>query len=320
MGAEERRQLARLTAEAVSWDRKRLREPGPPTAEGDFLQFFGTGGNPINLVTQYHQTGGFYVSLGGSRLYVDPGPGALFHAARAGVPLEHLDGVFISHGHTDHYLEAGGMVEAMCRIMSVRRGAVLAPRDFFARGLLPAFYLGQDRTTGYPGGATAVPLGPEDEVTVGGLRLKAVKAYHGPENYGFLLQGGPLSLGYTSDTAYIKTYRTMDGQVLPVRPGERLQDLANVLEYHQDLKQAFAGVDILIANLSYFDHYPARHLTAYGLAHLLQGSGIGRCIVTHLDPCAFRPVDYSAELIAWLTAESGVSCELARDNQRYPLP
>lgn len=316
----EERRLARLTAEAVQWDRKRVRGPEPPEPEGDFIQFFGTGGNPINLVTQYHQTGGFYLTLGGSRLYVDPGPGALFHAARAGLPLAHLDGVFVSHGHTDHYLETGGIIEAMCRIMSTRRGLVMAPRDFFARGLLPAFYLGQEGTTGYPGGATAVPLGPGDEVSVGGLGLETVTAYHGPENYGFVLTDGRLRLGYTSDTSYIQTYRTVDGQVLPVRPGEPLQDITEVVEYRRELKEAFAGVDVLVANLSYFDHYPARHLTAYGLAHLLQGSGVGRCLVTHLDPCVFRPVDYSADLMAFLTAKAGVTCELARDNQRYSLP
>lgn len=315
------RSLETATLEGVRRDRKDLARPPARPARSEIV-FVGTGGSPINLMRQVRATGGFYVELPEVRMFVDPGPGALVHARALGLPLEDLDAVYVSHGHTDHYTDAGALVESMCRAMSVRRGLLLAPRTVLDDGLVSAFHQGRRPDPPYPGGPRTVALDAGVAVTLAeGAVLRAVQAHHGGENYGFVLKTSGLRIGYTSDTGYLLAYRDGAGERVAVEPGRAVVDFEAAVEVHLDLKAAFQGVDVLIANVTFMNHFAARQLTAIGLGDLLAGSGIGQAVITHLDPALSGDggEDRAPLLAEYVERVSGVATLLARDGMRLPL-
>ncbi|HHY39151.1 MAG TPA: MBL fold metallo-hydrolase [Clostridia bacterium] len=317
------RRLSQGLSERVRQDLALLRDvPTKPPADGDWIYFLGTGGNPINLITQYRQTGGFILKVGQAVIYVDPGPGAIVHAARAGLDLSMLEAVYVSHGHTDHCGEAGVVIEAMCRLMSARRGIVIAPGRVLDAGLISPFHQGKEPSRAYKGGpAEVVRASAGEPITVRDVDVFPIMAYHGDENYGFVLRtksGDGLSVGYTSDTSYIISYMGDDGE-RQVEPWDAMTDYKGIVRYHEDLKAAFCDVDVLIANVSYHSLFANRCLTGVGLAHMLSGSKVRLCIMTHMDVSCFKPEDVSSEMARYVTDASGVNVIVAEDNKRYDL-
>ena len=68
------------------------------------ITFLGTGGGRFSAISQRRMTGGFRIdNLNGKNYHVDPGPGALVRTYQFGFDPRNLDGVFVSHAHTDHY-------------------------------------------------------------------------------------------------------------------------------------------------------------------------------------------------------------------------
>lgn len=322
MNDEFRDTVERLTALTRSSMAGVLRhwELGDPVIGGRWVHFLGTGGNPVNLLTQYRQTGGFVLHLGRLTMAVDPGPGFIYHASRQGIHLPSLDAVFVSHGHTDHCSDAGAAIEGMCRVMSERRGLVLAPREVYDEGAVTSFHQGLGAaSTGYPGGPECLALKDGHDIELPDAVLTPVTAYHAKENYGFVIRDGEGSLGYTSDTAYVLSYRATDGSIRNVQGHGPMEGFARVEQFRETTARAFAKVAVLIANVSYFNLYADRHVTALGLVHLLKQTQARLCIMTHLDPCCFRPVDFSSEMVEFVQAQSGVRTIIAADNCRYQL-
>lgn len=286
---------------------------------GRRLIFLGTGGNPVNVITQVRRTGGFVVMTPELRMHVDPGPGAIFHAARAQVPLDLLDAVYVSHGHTDHYLGAGAIIEAMCLGMNRRRGLLLAPESVLSGGQISAFHQGAMASPGYQGGPHARPLGPQLQLGRGAT-LTPVPVYHGIEDFGFVLALPELKLAYTSDTGYIEAYADELGSEHTVAVGASgLAQLAQATTWHQDLDQAMQGVDVLIANVSFFDMFAHRQLTVVGLRHLLERIRPRLCVMTHFDPSLGSPPERAAAAARWLEAETGVRTKAAEDGLQIDL-
>lgn len=286
-----------------------------------FLQFLGTGGNPVNLVSQLRKTGGFYIQWDQTGLYVDPGPGAIYHAQQLSLPVLDLDAVFISHAHTDHFLGAGAIIEAMTRLMGEKRGKVLLPKDLAGGGGMSDYHLGVSPSRAYPGGPAEVIFHQAGQVLSIGdsMRLKPIPVHHAGENYGFVLELPEGKIGYTSDTAYIRSYKNQKGQIMPCIPGTTMHDFASVQEVYDDLTVAFADVDVLIANVSFFAHFPARQLTVLGLMHLLQNSHIKTAYMTHFDPSLGAFYTLLEDLARVVSRDTGVATYAAFDDLSIPL-
>lgn len=316
------RTLERATLDGSQRDVRSLERQTHPPEHSEMI-FVGTGGSALNLIRQQRQTAGFYIELPEVRMYVDPGPGAVAAALRCQVPIEDLDAVYVSHIHTDHVAEAGAMTEAMCRAMTVRRGALLAPAEAFREGVVTRFHQGRQGAMPYPGGPTAITLEAGRPVTVGaGARLTPVAVHHAAENYGFVLETPSLTIGYTSDTGYVLAYRNADGDRVDVEPGRPIVDFEAVEACHLDLKAAFRDVDVLVANVTFMNHHPTRQLTAIGLAHLLSQSQVRLCILTHLGTAlaGANGEDKTPLLAEYVERVSTVPTRLARDGMRVHLP
>ncbi|MEG6523018.1 MBL fold metallo-hydrolase [Desulfotomaculum sp. 1211_IL3151] len=293
-------------------------EPGA-AAPGTSVLFLGTGGNPEAVFSQVPRTAGFILTVGGVRLYVDPGPGAVVRAREADFDLGTLDGVYISHGHLDHYAGAEAVIEAMCWGMFCRRGLVLAPGQVLERErLISIYHQGKDSLSGYKGGPAVKKLVPLQPVAIGDVTLNPVPAHHAEENYGFILRTGNLTLGYTSDTNYIKGYTTPKG-VKDLSYRGPITDLVDIVDYREDIKQAFSQVDVLIANVTSHNVYAHRHITTLGLAHLLRNSNVKLCIMTHFNHCCLRPEDLRPAMAYYVEKKSGVKTLYADDGAHFNI-
>lgn len=313
--------IALHTEQAVRENRYNWKlKDAPENSPDNRLLFLGTGGNPYNLAGQYKQTGGICMFLDGALLLVDPGPASIFHAVHNGIDVRGIDGIYISHGHTDHYLDAGTAIEAMTHIMSKRRGTVMLPSEMLELGLLSTYHQGKASVqAGYVGGpAEVIALAPHRPVPFGKGSITPIPAHHGGLNFGFVYASPSVRLGYTSDTNYIQSYERCDGSEVPIS-WQPIEDFKQVKNFRRDLKDAYRDVDILIANVSYFHLFGPRHITGVGLAHLLQDTNIKTCFITHLDPACYHPVDLTADIAAYVQEVSGVRTVLAQDNTTYDL-
>ena len=73
------------------------------------ITFLGTGGGRFSAISQRRMTGGFRIdNLNGKNYHVDPGPGALVRTYQFGFDPRNLDGVFVSHAHTDQVENING--------------------------------------------------------------------------------------------------------------------------------------------------------------------------------------------------------------------
>jgi hypothetical protein len=170
---------------------------------------------------------------------------------------------------------------------------------------------------GYVGGpAEVITLKAHHAIPFSKGTITPIPAHHGGHNFGFIYTSSSIRLGYTSDTNYIQSYERHDGTEVPISWAP-IEDFKQVRTYRRDLKEAYSDVDVLIANVSYFHIFGPRHITGVGLAHLLQDTSVKTCIITHLDPACFHPVDLTADIAAYVEEVSGVRTILAQDNTEF---
>lgn len=97
----------------------------------DYIKFLGTGGARIVVSKQLRSSGGIWLSLKGTNIYLDPGPGALVRctSSRPSLDPTKLDAIILSHKHLDHSSDVNVMIEAMTEGGFKKRGVLFAPED-----------------------------------------------------------------------------------------------------------------------------------------------------------------------------------------------
>jgi len=88
--------------------------------------FLGSGGGRFSAISQRRMTGGFRIeNLAGRNYHIDPGPGALIRTYQFGLDPRTLNGIFVSHAHTDHYNDAEILIESMTKGMTRDTGVIM---------------------------------------------------------------------------------------------------------------------------------------------------------------------------------------------------
>ena len=166
------------------------------------ITFLGTGGGRFATITQKRMTGGFRIDdINGKNIHVDPGPGALVRSFQFGMSPAKLDGIFISHAHTDHYTDAEVLIEAMTRGMTKQKGIVMGSRSVF-EGFKQ---WGPSISNYHTGKSEKLILGPNKSKNFWNLKIKGTKTIHGdPTCVGFQIQSEDFNISYTSDTKYFE--------------------------------------------------------------------------------------------------------------------
>ncbi len=202
---------------------------------------------------------GFLVRGAGETVLLDPGPGTLAAAARAGVDAGQVTGVLLTHLHIDHHLDLAALLFAL---RSPRFRGRPPLRVLGPRGLLRTYALWREAYGHWvePEGyeldiAEAVP-GP---ARLGGLLLEAVAVPHGRRPaLGWRIrerQGGPV-LAFSGDTG--------EG------PG---------------IVEAGRDADLFVLECTLPPGEPTvKHLTAEAAGRVAAASGCRRLLLVHFSP------------------------------------
>ncbi len=95
------------------------------------ITFLGTAGARFMVTRQLTASGGLWLSLNGTEILVDPGPGSVVQCIKRRLKAEKLSAIILSHRHLDHSGDVNIMVEAMTQGGFQRHGLLFAPADAF---------------------------------------------------------------------------------------------------------------------------------------------------------------------------------------------
>jgi phosphoribosyl 1,2-cyclic phosphodiesterase len=153
----------------------------------------GTAGARFMVAKQLAASGGIYLEDGGTRIALDPGPGAVVQYARRKVDIGRLDAIVLSHRHLDHCGDVNVMVEGMTEGGFKPRGALLCPGDCLDGDPVVLEYL-----RGFP--KEIVRLAPETTYHIGSVEITTTPRHdHGSETYGFRFG---TRLGWVTDSRW----------------------------------------------------------------------------------------------------------------------
>jgi len=156
------------------------------------LTFMGTAGARFMVARQMAASGGLLLEEDGTRLCLDPGPGAIVQYAKRKLDVRTLDGILLSHRHLDHCGDVNVMIEGMTDGGFRPRGTLFCPSDALDDDPVVLRYVRE-----WP--RSLVRLAPETDYTLGALSFRTTRRHpHGAETYGFLF--GDRKIGWLTDS------------------------------------------------------------------------------------------------------------------------
>jgi len=163
-----------------------------------FIKFLGTAGARFVVMKQLRASGGVWLSVGKTNLYIDPGPGALVRCLNSKPRLEPstLDGLLLTHKHLDHSGDVNVMIEAMTDGGFKKRGVLFAPKDALEEDPVVLKYV-----MGY---VEKVEVLKEDsEYRVGDIWFSTARRHqHRVETYGLNFNTSPRTISFITDTRF----------------------------------------------------------------------------------------------------------------------
>lgn len=150
------------------------------------------------MTRQLRASGGAWLSVGKTNLYLDPGPGALVRCLNSKPQLDPsvLDGILLTHKHLDHSGDVNVMIEAMTDGGFRKKGVLFAPGDALEGEPVILPYL-RDYVE------RVEILRENQEYRVGEIEFSTGERHlHRVETYGFNFKGFPHTLSWVSDTRF----------------------------------------------------------------------------------------------------------------------
>ncbi len=250
------------------------------------IKFLGSGGGRFTTITQARATGGFYIDAGKTKLYVDPGPGALVHAVRENVPLKKLDAVFVSHAHTDHINDAQVLIEVLTDGCTKRNGIFLGSRS--AVEYLDKYHKSHLEKI--------VSLRAGEKFALKNASLIATKALHtDASTIGFVLEIQNKKIGYTSDSVFF-----------------------------EGLAEQFKECDLLIVNCTVprnpYKHMgveKAKHMDAFDAVKILKIAKPELAVLAHYGLSMLR--EGPENIARFVEKKSGVKTKAVRDFEEIEI-
>lgn len=178
-----------------------------------FIKFLGTAGARFVVMKQLRASGGAWLNVGRTNLYLDPGPGALIRCLNSKPKLEPstLNGILLTHKHLDHSGDINVMIEAMTEGGFKKKGILFAPKDALEEDPVVLRYL-----RGYL--ERIEVLKENSEYQIGEIRFSTTRRHHHPvETYGLNFKLSPHVLSWITDTRFFpEILELYQGKVLVI--------------------------------------------------------------------------------------------------------
>jgi phosphoribosyl 1,2-cyclic phosphodiesterase len=213
-----------------------------------FIKFLGTAGARFVVMKQLRASGGAWLSVGKTNLYIDPGPGALVRCLHSKPKLEPslLDGILLTHKHLDHSGDINVMIEAMTEGGLKKRGILFAPADALEEDPVILKYV-----MGY---VEKVEVLKEDsEYRIGDIPFSTARKHqHRVETYGINFKISPHTVSWMTDTKFFRDLPNLyPGEILIIhvvrlKPiGDEPIDHLSIEDVKMILKKAKPKLSIL---------------------------------------------------------------------------
>jgi len=246
------------------------------------ITFLGTGGARVLVFKQLLASGGLWIEQAGTRISLDPGPGALVQAAKRKLDPTKLDAILLSHRHLDHAGDVNAMVEAMTTGGFNRRGILLAPRDAYDSDPVILKYL-----RGYLRETLVIEEG--GTYRIGDLTVRAPARHDHPgEVYGFVFESPGCRWSYITDTRYFP----------------------ELADHYR--------ADVIVMHTVCLEESEIYHLSIPDARRLIEAVQPKTAILTHFGMTIWRAKPW--EVAKKLSDETGVEVIAARDGMTFDLP
>ena len=250
---------------------------------------------------------GFYVKTRDLEMMVDPGVSSLTRAEKLGINLSKANTVFLSHAHIDHtndanvimemtgYRPKGTPVKLLLSETTLRARAVSHFHAGLSGKVNTEIHHLSDRR---PLALTKV------------YALTPVKVKHSiAGSYGFILQSPALTVGYTADSGFSKTFHTTTGEYSSNATNYK-GTITGPGAFNWALAKRFQDVDVLVFNLHNIQfrkgsRHSLYHSSVQDLIRILKGSRIKRCIVDHFNPHGALGPSYPRQVQDYVRQETG---------------
>ncbi len=248
----------------------------------DTITFLGTAGARIMVAKQILASGGAWLSLGGTEILLDPGPGSLVQAIKRKFDPSKLDAVILSHKHIDHSVDINIMIEAMTDGGWKQRGNVFAPLDALSEEAVILPYL-----RNYPEKVEILAEGKS--YSVGDVTFETpVRHRHPVETYGFIFKTPRHAFSWIVDTKYF------DG----------------LSDYYRS--------DVLIINMVLLQSkVPVDHLSPVEVRLIIEQIKPKMAIITHFGMGVWRARPW--QVARQLSEDTGTRVISARDGMRFDM-
>ena len=197
-----------------------------------WIKFLGTGGARFVVIKQLRASGGLWLNLSDTNIFIDPGPGALLRCLSSKPKLNpaDLDGIILTHRHIDHSNDINIMIEAMTNGGFKKKGVVFAPKDALEKDPVILHYV-RDQVD------RIEILREKGSYTLGNISFSTpVRHVHGVETYGLNIQGENNTISLITDTRYFDGLESYyDGDILIINV-VRLEEKEGI--EHLSLKDA----------------------------------------------------------------------------------
>ncbi len=249
---------------------------------GGSITFLGTGGARIMVANQILASGGLWLSLGGTEILLDPGPGSVVQSTKRKLRADKLSAIILSHRHIDHSADVNIMVEAMTQGGFERRGRLFAPADALETEPVIYSYLKD-----YLEGIEVLQEGKS--YSVGNISFTTpIRHIHPVETYGMRFTAGEHTFSYIADSRYF-------------------DELCNSY-----------GAELLIINVVFLEaNRPFDHLSVPDAKHIISVLKPKVAILTHFGTSMWRAKPW--EIAQNLSQQTGVKVLAARDGMKFDL-
>ncbi|MBA7617015.1 Ribonuclease BN [subsurface metagenome] len=257
-----------------------MRDKSP---SGDTIIFLGTGGARVMVANQILASGGLWLSLGGTEILIDPGPGCIVQSTKRKLRADKLSAIILSHRHLDHSGDVNVMVEAMAQGgLKKPRGWLFAPADALETEPVIFSYL-----KGYLEGIEI--LKESKSYSIGNVSFTTpVRHIHPVETYGMLFKAGGHTFSYIADTLYF-----------------------------EGLPHSYTS-ELVIMNVVFLEpRPPIDHLSVPDVKRIIMEIKPKVAILTHFGMTMWRAKPW--EIAQRLSQDTGVRVVAARDGMRFDL-